>query len=124
MPFHKFQHANNWLYFYYASIVLVSSDIIERTLRSLEVVTSDTTVAICEQFIAHLLCLGGIFCEPTPEDAMWETNAGNILPDPSVLTTFRCMCLRNLCPRSLFGARIILLHFFQGLTTVMLWCFQ
>ncbi|KAG0283288.1 hypothetical protein BGZ96_012344, partial [Linnemannia gamsii] len=68
---------------------LLSSGIIERALRSLQTMPSNTAAATCERFIAHLLCLGRIFCESVPEDAIWEINAGDILPNPSVLTTFR-----------------------------------
>ncbi|OAQ35756.1 hypothetical protein K457DRAFT_12974 [Linnemannia elongata AG-77] len=42
---------------------LLSSDIIERTIRSLQATNSDMAAATCELFIARLLCLGGVFSE-------------------------------------------------------------
>ncbi|KAF9540484.1 hypothetical protein EC957_004057 [Mortierella hygrophila] len=42
---------------------LLSSDIVERTIRSLQATNSDMAAATCEQFVARLLCLGGFFSE-------------------------------------------------------------
>ncbi|KAF9339406.1 hypothetical protein BGZ91_006012, partial [Linnemannia elongata] len=60
---------------------LLSSDIIERTIRSLQATNSDMAAATCELFIARLSCLGGVFSESVPDDDSMQTiMAGDILP--------------------------------------------
>ncbi|KAG0056756.1 hypothetical protein BGZ90_005474, partial [Linnemannia elongata] len=75
---------------------LLSSDIIERTIRSLQATNSDMAAATCELFIARLLCLGGVFSESVPDDDSMQTiMAGDILPPLHVLTTFSLHGMRS-----------------------------
>ncbi|KAH7044314.1 hypothetical protein BKA57DRAFT_538243 [Linnemannia elongata] len=75
---------------------LLSSDIIERTIRSFQATNSDMAAATCELFIARLLCLGGVFSESVPDDDSMQTiKAGDILPPLHVLTTFSLHGMRS-----------------------------
>ncbi|KAF9142227.1 hypothetical protein BG015_000999 [Linnemannia schmuckeri] len=69
---------------------LFSSDILERTIRSLQATNSNLVATVTyERFVERLLCLGGIFTESVPEEeAIRTTMAGDTLPGLGVLATF------------------------------------
>ncbi|KAG0198558.1 hypothetical protein BGX33_012260 [Mortierella sp. NVP41] len=64
---------------------LLATDLVERTIHSLQSTKSAEALKTCNVFIATLMCSGGIFHEPTQGDASPPAKSGDLLPDLDVL---------------------------------------